>query len=72
MLFQLFSGDPVGHAMEPLNQRYAQISTLLSEDFQKARYDLDYDARLLSGHWIANNDARSYAILGDPAVKINV
>ena len=72
MLFQLFSGDPVGHAMEPLNQRYAQISTLLSEDFQKARYDLDYDARLLSGHWIANNDARSYAILGDPAVKFNV
>jgi hypothetical protein len=72
MLYQLLSGMPVGHALEPLNQRYAQIATLLSEDFQQARYDPDYDAKLLASHWIANNDARSYAILGDPAVKFGL
>lgn len=72
MLYQLFSGQPLGHAMEALNQRYAQVSTLLSEDFQQSRYDPDYDARKLAGHWIANNDVRSYAVLGDPAVRFQL
>ena len=69
-LYQIMQGLPIGYAMEHLNIRYAQIATLLSNDFEELRYDPGYDAYKLSQHWLACNDARGYAILGDPAVRI--
>ena len=70
VIYQLMRGMPVGHAMEHINQRYAQIASSLAHDLTEARINPRFDPRLLSYHWMAHNDARGYAIIGDPAVRI--
>ncbi len=65
------SGETVGSAIDDLNLRYAEIATMLSGEIEEAEYtqpDLYKLARL----WTANNDARGYALLGDPAVRLPV
>jgi len=68
-LTNLMSGHPVGAAMEYFGQRYAEIATELTARLQPVgggrRDGLD-----LLKLWLANNDARSYVILGDPAVRL--
>lgn len=70
VIYQLMRGMPVGYAMEHINQRYAQIASSLAYDLGEARLNPRYDPKLLSYHWMAHNDARGYAIIGDPAVRI--
>ncbi len=72
MLFQIMKGIPVGYATEHLNLRYAQFATMLSSNFEDAKYNLDFDPLTLGTNWLAANDARGYAVIGDPAVKIPV
>ncbi len=71
-LKQLMDGDPIGFALECFNERYAEISTSLSS----ALYDIQFgkipDDLELSTMWTANNDARGYTIVGDPAVRLHV
>ncbi len=72
-LRQLMSGAPVGFAMESFDRRYADFSAELSrelEDVIAGRKTLDDED--LVDLWIATNDARSYAVLGDPAVRLRV
>ncbi|MEJ5310274.1 MAG: hypothetical protein WHX52_10910 [Anaerolineae bacterium] len=71
-LRKLFNGDPVGLATDPsFNLKYADMTTTLAETLQELQYDPAYiDDEELVRLWTANNDARSYAVLGDPAVRI--
>lgn len=71
-LRMLMNGVPVGLATDPsFNLRYAGYSSDLSADLEELRWDptylTDYE---LAHRWTANNDARSYIVLGDPAAKI--
>jgi hypothetical protein len=66
----LLDGYPLGAALEALNQRYAECSTTLSDLLQKVSFGLDVDAPSLVSLWTANNDARGYAVVGDPAVRL--
>ena len=71
-LVRLLNGQPLGSAMEWLNQRYAALSTELSEELQELRFGKTPDDDLLAGLWISHNDARSTIIVGDPAVRLKL
>jgi hypothetical protein len=70
-MLALLDGVRLGHAMEAMNSRYAELSTELTsriDEFRKSG-KLIKDSDLV-GLWTANNDARSYVVLGDPAVRV--
>jgi hypothetical protein len=76
-IHELLAGRRVGHAMEPFGRRYAELSTDLTGEMNDRRArrprpeaDTLEEDEALSGMWTANNDARSYVVLGDPAIRL--
>lgn len=71
-LRQLLKGYPVGAAIEFFNSRYAGLSILLSDLLEQAELGVPPSSEDLAFHWTANNDARGYVIIGDPAVRLSM
>ena len=70
-LQRLIDGRCVGHAMDHFDLRYAELASDLATRIEDAtKYDVAVDDRELAQLWIYANDARDYAVIGDPAVRI--
>jgi hypothetical protein len=65
LLTGLFKNWPVGYAMEFFNQHYAELASDCAASVQKN------NTADLAAYWHCSNNARNYAILGDPAVRLN-
>lgn len=59
---------PVGAALEPLNQRYAELTAGLTTMLDQSLGSKTADEIMLLRH--ACRDARNYVIVGDPAVRL--
>lgn len=70
VLVRLLRGHPVGSAMEPMNQRYAEMSTLLTQALEQVKYGGRPEDLGVGTLWTAHHDARNYVVLGDPAVRL--
>jgi hypothetical protein len=71
-LTRLLEGARLGVVVEDFNNRYAELSTQLTERIKAIKFQEIVPPEELAGLWTANNDARSYVVLGDPAVKLAV
>jgi hypothetical protein len=72
-LDRLLEGYPVGAALDFFNMRYAAVATELTYLYQKMTDPpAPADIYRLVELWTANNDARGYVVLGDPAVRIRM
>lgn len=72
-LKELMDGYPIGSATEYFNSRYSEISTMVSEMIETGQtYPDQVNEQELAGLWTANNDSRSYVVIGDPAVRLPV
>lgn len=70
MLRRLLAGEPIGWAVEVLNDRFAALSTQLEMEKEEVAYGKVADELTLSSLWTARNDARNAIVLGDPAVRL--
>jgi hypothetical protein len=70
-LKRLMDGRCVGHAMDYFDLRYAELASDLATRIEDAtKYDIAVDDRELAQMWLYANDARDYAVIGDPAVRV--
>ena len=72
MLTRLMEGHPIGSATEFLNLRYSSIAADLFDYLGHINsFDRKVDDKKLVRMWLASNDARVYANIGDPAVRLS-
>jgi hypothetical protein len=70
VLVRLMQGDRAGLATDQFNMVQGQLSVELADLLMKIKVGLKVSDAELGGLWVARNDARNYALLGDPAVRL--
>ena len=71
-LEQVMAGGRLGAAMGFFSQKYADLAVSLTGVLEDERFGAERNDTMVAGLWTANNDARSYVIVGDPAVRLRL
>ena len=66
----LMDGSRLGPALEAFAARHADLAVNLNGELENIKFGAKPDPVALANLWTANNDARGYVIIGDPAVRI--
>ncbi len=66
----LLDGHRIGFATEYFNQRYAGVSVVLSNLLEDRDRRLSPERSRVERIYRANNDARNFVLLGDPAIRL--
>ncbi len=69
-LTALMAGSRLGAAMEAFGMKYADLAVGLNSELEAIKFGKVPDDLALANLWTANNDSRSYVIVGDPAVRL--
>lgn len=70
-LKRLLEGHPIGSALDYFGSRYGELSSDLAILLEEIQYNnQSIVPSEVANMWTANNDARNYTILGDPAVRV--
>jgi hypothetical protein len=69
-LHGLLAGQPIGHAIQPFNARYAELAADLGAMRRPALPEDTGCNSIVARLATATEDARNYVILGDPAVRL--
>lgn len=70
---RILLGQRVGLALKDFNEKYANVSTELVSLLEEIkRFGKQVPDKLLAMRWTERNDAESYVVLGDPAVRLRV
>ncbi|MBX0327928.1 C1 family peptidase [Oscillochloris sp. ZM17-4] len=69
---RLMQGMPVGSATDQFNVIQGSRSLTLTQELEQGIGGSIPNPSLLARLWMARNDARNYALLGDPAVKLAI
>jgi hypothetical protein len=69
---RILAGQPVGYALKDFNERYAALSTNLSDLLREIGFGATIADDELAWTWTERNDAQNYVIVGDPAVHLRV
>ena len=69
---RLMDGYPVGAAVEYLNNKYAELASMLQPYLEAIQFGDAYDRVEFVNTWMAATDAQWYSIIGDPAVRLPV
>lgn len=69
-LWKIMAGMPVGHALRDFRDRFSAANNILLTHLDANTSNGKLAPRELLHRWIERNDARNYAVLGDPAVSL--
>jgi hypothetical protein len=67
---RLMLGKRAGDATDQFNIIQGARSMTLTEELENIKFGKQVPPAELARLWMARNDARNYALLGDPAVKL--
>jgi len=68
---KILAGLPIGYAMDDFNRKYINLSAVLTSKLEDLLNTPRSDEELAQD-WLERNDAESYVVIGDPAVRLRV
>jgi hypothetical protein len=72
VLARIMAGKRLGFATDQFNMRQGVLSSMLANQIENMSFGKQVSRADLNALWVARNDARNYALLGDPAVRLPV